>query len=159
MKALMGFMCVVLTVICVALTFYVSDMESHAKRWQRRVKSVQHIEKINGDLLEANMYSQKLMCTIKIMAEENAAMCKREAKMTQIVNQYKEENRRLKQSLTEAVNNLREQQQELNQLHEQLERLQYQVKVLEKALENKVKKVYNVMKTTKSVTDVLSVIF
>ena len=137
MKGTMGFICFALIGICVGTTYIAVDVETRAARWQAYHESNQFLEKQNEKLLEANMYSQRLMEAVRMLANENGLLCEREAKMVQIVAEFEEENRRLKASLNEAVDMLQEQQDEMNRLHETIERLRYKVKVLENALESK----------------------
>jgi hypothetical protein len=137
MKALMGFVCFVLIGICVGTTYTAMDVESRAAKWQKYHESNQFVEEQNDKLLEANLYSYRLMDAVRMLANENGLLCEREAKMVQIVAEFEEENRRLKASLNEAVDILQEQQDEMNALYEEIERLRYKVMTLEKALEHK----------------------
>ena len=160
MKALTGFICFVLVGICVGTTYHAMDVESRAAKWQEYVESNQFIESMNNDILEANMYSQRLVEAVRMLANENGLLCEREARMVQIVAEFEEENRRLKAALNEAVDMLQEQQDEMNALYETIDRLQYKVKVLEKALEgesnlNKARNVLEAINTTKVVLSVL----
>lgn len=160
MRALMGFICFVLVGICVGTTYNAMDVESRAARWQEYAESNAFLEEQNEKLLEANMYSQRLMEAVRMLANENGLLCEREAKMVQIVAEFEEENRRLKCSLNEAVERLQEQQDEMNKLYETIERLRYKVEVLEKVLENRdsVHKVLKTMEATTIISTAISVL-
>lgn len=158
MKSLLGFTCVVLIVICAVLTSFVLETERHAARWSERTESVEVAERYNNKLLESARYSEKLMESVQVLASENMMLCERDAKMAQVVSQYKEENRRLKQSLTEAVNRLRKQNTEMNELHEHIDRLMYKIQVLEKALNDTACEENKVYHTVDVITTVVSIL-
>jgi chromosome segregation ATPase len=136
MRSLMAFVCFLLIGVCVGTSYIAIDTETRAVRWKQNIESVEYIQDLNCQILQAHDYSERLLEAVRMLANENGILCERDAAMVKVVAEYEEENTRLKSSLKEAVTTMQSQQQELNALYEQVERLKYKVQVLEKALEN-----------------------
>jgi uncharacterized coiled-coil DUF342 family protein len=123
MKSLMGFACILLIGICAAMAHYTVQTETHAERWNDRVTSLEHVEELNMNLVRAMEYSELAMNTSMVLATANDIMCKRDAKMVQVVAAFEEENRALKRSLSESVCRLEGQLEEINDLIDENEEL------------------------------------
>ena len=119
--------------------YYIVDSEMMAERWEDKVKSVEYVENINSQILQANLYSSQLMEAVRMLAVENGLLCERDAKMAQVVAAFEEENRALKASLMESVDQMEDQIEEINDLVSDNETLKWKVRTLESAL-NKVEK-------------------
>lgn len=158
MKALYGTVSIILLVICALLGAYVADVESRASRWNEYIGSAQQLEEVNENLLASQVYSQRLMEAVRALSLENGLLCEREAKMVEVVSQYKEENRRLKQALTEAVNKMKEQRIKMNEMYEQIDRLHYKIEVLEQALDGKESKIKDALNTVNVITTTVSIL-
>ncbi|MHC4121285.1 MAG: hypothetical protein ACYSWO_27740 [Planctomycetota bacterium] len=118
MRGLYGIICLLLIGICAGTTYVAIDTETRATRWEKNVESAE------------NAYE------VARLVNENGLLCERDAKNTEVVAAFDDENRRLKTSLVEACDRLEEQQEEIDDLVDENEQLSYQVDVLERAVEN-----------------------
>jgi len=138
MKSFLTFVCVLLACLCFGLFTYIADTEYQVRKWQVRVSESEQFErdiKHVADQFEAmKLYVEVLTHTVRDMAAENGTLCKRDAKMVETVAAYEEENRRLKESVKEAVAALQEQELKISKLIDENDSLRYKVQTLEAAL-------------------------
>jgi regulator of replication initiation timing len=131
MKGLMGFVCLLLIGICTGMGYLTMQTEMHADRWNERVTSLEHVEALNMDLVRAMEYSDLSMATTATLAGEISTMCQRDAKMVEVVAAFEEENRALKNSLSESVNRLEDQLEQINDLFDENDNLYWEIGVMQ----------------------------
>ncbi|MHC4369370.1 MAG: hypothetical protein ACYSW8_17305 [Planctomycetota bacterium] len=136
MRGLYGIICLLLIGICAGTTYVAIDTETRATRWEKNVESAENAYEVARLVRSAQQYSLQLVEATRMLANENGLLCERDAKNTEVVAAFDDENRRLKTSLVEACDRLEEQQEEIDDLVDENEQLSYQVDVLERAVEN-----------------------
>lgn len=135
MKNFLVFIGFILIILLGGAVNYFLSTEAHVRRWEDKVQSAQRYREDMKAFTSMRMHTEKLSEAVRMLSSENGLLCEREHKMVKVVNEYEMENRRLKGSLKEAVENLQKQIEENNQLMEEVDRLRYRVDTLERALD------------------------
>lgn len=136
MKSLLGFLCVILAGLLIGSVIYIGDTQVHVNRWKAEVQTAANYREMAREFLVMKDYTTRLVEAVRMQASENGILCEREAKMVQVVSEFEAENRRLKESLKEAVERLQEQEEQINDLMDSNERYSYQVRSLERQVES-----------------------
>lgn len=136
MKSLLGFLCVILAGLLIGSVIYIGDTQVHVNRWKAEVQTAANYREMAREFLVMKDYTTRLVEAVRMQASENGILCEREAKMVQVVSEFEAENRRLKESLKEAVERLQEQEEQINDLMDTNERYSYQIHSLERQVES-----------------------
>lgn len=134
MKGLLIFICVALLGCCIGLAHFTAQTEMHAARWTERMVALEHVESLNMDLVRAMEYSELSVDAVRMLAHENVIMCQRDAKMVEVVAVFEEENRALKNSLSEAVTRLEEQLEQINDLFGENDDLYWEIDTMQNTI-------------------------
>jgi DNA repair ATPase RecN len=154
----MRLLVVLLCALTIGLSAQLVYQDQQSAVWTDRATRADAIYKLNLQIQQAHNYSRSLVDAVRTLATENGLLCEREAKATQVLVEFEQENRNLKRSLAEAAkatqvlvefeqenrnlkrslaeacNRLDKQQDEINDLIDERDVLMYKLMVLEKAL-------------------------
>lgn len=119
----------------VIVTIQMCKTEHYVRVWQNRVASLEQREADIGYIETAQDYGRLAVESCRMLALENGLLCEREAKMTSVVAALQEENTKLKGAIAESVENMQAMLDENNDLHREINRLNFHVEVLENSLE------------------------
>lgn len=119
-----------------ASVYIAVDTETRAARWQQRVNSAESIEATNLMILRSQDYSNLLMESLRVMANENGLLCERDAKAMDVMLALEEANAKLKAALAEATNLMQGQLAENDRLMEELDRAYYRIMLLERTVDS-----------------------
>jgi len=114
--------------------YYIYETDCGAERWRANVTESEQILSLANEIEHAQAYSYRCFDAVCMLANENGILCERDVKMTQVVAEFEEENRRLKESLDQACEHMSTQEDTINDLIEETEKLQYKIETLERAL-------------------------
>jgi hypothetical protein len=131
----MRLLVVLLCALTIGLSAQLVYQDQQSAVWTRRSTRADAIYKFNLQVRHAQDYSRPLVDAVRTLANENGLLCEREAKATQVLVEFEQENRNLKRSLAEACDRLDKQQTEINNLIDERDALMYKLRVLEKAIE------------------------
>ncbi|MHC4302549.1 MAG: hypothetical protein ACYS7Y_35260 [Planctomycetota bacterium] len=134
MRGLYAFICFLLIGICAGTSYYAVNTEAQAERWLRRTASYENVRQLNLEILRANEYSELLMSSVRMLANENGILCERDAASMLVVSEYEGENRRLALALDEACDRLQSQQEEIDDLIDENDDLRWRLETLEAEL-------------------------
>lgn len=135
MKGTTNFLCLLLIGLTAAMGYYSFQTEMHAQRWTKQASALQRVEILNATIAKSHDLNQDMHEAIRMLVAENGLLCERDAKMTQVVAEFEAENRALKNSLAEAVDNLEDQRNQINNLIRENNNLKWKVSTLEEAIE------------------------
>jgi len=140
MKRFHLFVTVLLLTIVACLSALLAHQEVYVAMWESNVQCAQTYAEHNRKLAIAQEYSFEAVAAARMLATENGILCERDAKMSEMISGFDEENMRLRASLAEAVDKMEAQRLEFEALLDEASHLRYKVAVLERALEMAQKK-------------------
>lgn len=163
MKGFHAAVCLLLIGICAFSAHYAWDTERRARIWQDKVESAEVIQNWNKRYYYVARQSEKIVQTVQTLAEQNKAFCVREAEMLRVVNEYEQENMRLKKSLKESVRRMQDLQEELDNQYIRIQALQNKLNYLEKLLDKQgedvdMKTMYDIIKVVNQAYSLLEVL-
>lgn len=126
-----------LTAICLA-GFVAYDEYNNEVRLARMEKT-EHALRLESSAIKAAMLAletnKPLVAAVRNLTQENSALIGREQAAAATVDGYLTENKKLKESLREAVENLQMLTDQNNDLQGDIEQLEFKIATLEKALD------------------------
>jgi hypothetical protein len=153
----MRLLVVLLCALTIGLSAQLVYQDQQSAVWTDRATRAEAIYKLNLQIRQAQNYSRSLVDAVRTLATENGLLCEREAKATQVLVEFEQENRNLKRSLAEACNRLDKQQDEINDLIDERDILIYKLRVLEKVVE--LKKSADMSKAVNAAAAIVTLLF
>ena len=134
MKKVLVILCVVAASVALTEGYVIVKTEAQVRTWESRVESATYLEGVSADILKAQDYSERLFESVQTLARENGILCERDKKAQSYIVSLEEENARLKSVVAESVEKMQTMLDSENALKEDIDRLNYKIEVLEKAL-------------------------
>ena len=121
--------------VCIAVLFCVALASTEQIRTHILLKHFENVEAYQQKVTDAQEYSQPLAKAVADLANENSQLVTVLEKAKQVIDALAEENTTLKKSLNESVEQLVTANAQINALMAEVEKLEFQVKTLQAALD------------------------